>query len=184
MLDLVKGSLYLHLLLQTSLILLVDFTIFFLFQLYIRFILLNLLLQLFQVIFLDLLWFDKLFEPEVVLDLVVELLTLLLELLFAYLWLLLQTLEIFFSLVPSAVGVSSKFDSFLYVFFLVLELVFELGINVFHGIFFLPQLVDSFPQFIVVRGHFVEFLVGPQKFVLKVFNLLKSSPESFDIWDH
>lgn len=184
MLDLVKGSLYLGLLLQTTLILLVDFTIFFLFQLYIRLILLNLLLQLFQVIFLDLLWFDKLLEPEVVLDLVVELLALLLELLFAYLWLLLQTLQVFFSLVPCTVGVSSKFDSFLHIFFLGLELIFELGINVFHGIFFLPQLVDFFPQFIVVRGHLVEFLVGPQKFVLKVFNLLKPSPESFHIWDH
>lgn len=81
MLDLLKGSFYFSLFFQTLFILLLNFPIFFFLDFDVRLVFLYLLFELFQMLPLDFFGLDKLFEPEVVLDLVVQLLALLLELL-------------------------------------------------------------------------------------------------------
>ena len=75
-------------------------------------------------------------------------------------------------MVTSAIGFTGHFDGVFNVLFLLLELLFELDVNVFHGIFLFSQLVDFLSEFVVIGAQFIKFLICPHEFIFKIFSFL------------
>ena len=124
LLDGIKGSLDLLFLGQTLLILLFDALVGLFFVLDRPLILPDLLLQLVELLLLDVLGFDEVFEADVVLYFVVELLAFLLELLFLDFGLLLEGFEVFLGLVAGIVGIVGELYRVLYILVFLVQLRF------------------------------------------------------------
>lgn len=132
--DPVKTLLYLLFLHDALLVFEVDTGVLFSLDLDLLLVFLYLLLEFLQMLLLHEFRLDKLLEPDIVLNFIVELGTVLPELLFLLLSLFLQMPQIILSLVPRTVCLPRRLYRIFNIFLLLLQLLLEFDINVLHRI--------------------------------------------------